>query len=52
MRKFLLVVFVGIVLAINLYGLVNNIIGYLEAREIEEQDPGVNKGYVTVIYVE
>ena len=47
MKKFILVLFIGMVLAINLYGIVNKIISYYEANSVEE----VYKGYTTV-YVE
>lgn len=44
MKKFLLVVFVGMVLAINIYGIVNKIMNYYE----ESNPVEINKGYVTV----
>lgn len=47
MRKCLLVTFIGMVLAINLYGFVKHIIDQFEEPEME-----VNKGYTTVIYME
>ena len=47
MKKFLLVVLVGIVLAFDVYGIVNDIIDYYESKSVEE----VYKGYTTV-YVE
>ena len=47
MKKFLLVVFIGMVLAINLYGLVNKVISYYESQQVEE----INKGY-TIVYME
>lgn len=46
MRKMLLVTLIGMVLAINLYGFVNDIVDYYKAKEVEN-----NKGY-TVVYVE
>lgn len=47
MKKLLLVVLIGEALAINLYGLVDNIMDYYESKNVEE----VYKGYETV-YVE
>ena len=47
MKKFLLVTFIGMVLAINLYGLINKIINFYEAQNVEEND----KSY-TVVYME
>lgn len=44
MRKFLLVVLIGMVLAMNLYGLVNEFISKAKAAEID-------KGY-TIVYME
>ena len=44
MKKFLLVTFVGMVLAINIYGIVNKI-----RNDYEESNPvEVDKGYITV----
>lgn len=47
MKKFLLVLFVGMVLAINMYGIVNKIMDYYE----ESNQVEIYKGYTTV-YVE
>ena len=47
MRKFLLVILMGMALAINLYGLVNKIISIYEAKQVEE----IDKGY-TIVYME
>lgn len=47
MRKFLLVTFIGMVLVINLYGVVIRIIDNFEAQKVK-----VDKGYTAVIYVE
>ena len=47
MKKFLLVTFIGMVLAINLYGIVTNII---EAVTYVEPDP--LEGIATVVYTE
>lgn len=47
MKKFLLVVFVGLVLAMNLYGIVNKIMSIYEESNVEE----IDKGY-TVVYME
>lgn len=44
MKKFLLVTLIGMVLAINLYGLIDNIMDYYESKNVEEP----YKGYVTV----
>ena len=44
MKKFLLVVFVGMVLAINIYGIVNKIMDYYE----ESEPVKIDKGYITV----
>lgn len=47
MKKFLLVIFIGMVLVINLYGIVNKIISIYEANIAEE----IDKGY-TIVYME
>lgn len=47
MRKMLLVTLIGMVLAMNLYGLINQIISDYEARHVEE----IDKGY-TIVYME
>lgn len=47
MKKFLLVTFIGMVLAINLYGLINKIMDVYEAQKVD----AVDKGY-TVVYME
>lgn len=47
MKKFLLVIFIGIVLVINLYGIVNEIISSYEAKNTEE----IHRGY-TIVYME
>lgn len=47
MKKFLLVTLIGMVLAINIYGIVNEIIDYYE----ESNQVEVYKGY-TVVYME
>lgn len=47
MKKFLLVVLIGMVLAFDMYGIVNDIIDYYESKNIVE----VDKGY-TIVYVE
>lgn len=47
MKKFILAVFIGMVLAINLYGVVNNIMTYYESKDVAE----INKGY-TFVYME
>ena len=47
MKKLLLVSFIGLVLAINIYGLVNKIISIYEAKNVEE----MYKGY-TIVYTE
>ena len=44
MKKFILVVFIGLVLAINVYGVVETIKDYLEGDVTVE----VDKGYTTV----
>ena len=44
MRKCLLVTLIGIVIAMNLYGMINELISMLEAKEID-------KGY-TIVYME
>ena len=47
MRKLLLVTLLGMVLAINLYGLINELISNYEMKHVEE----INKGY-TIVYME
>ena len=47
MKKFLLVVFMGIVLAMNLYALVNNIVSNYDVQNLERVENGC-----TVVYVE
>lgn len=47
MRKFLLVVFIGMVLAINLYGIINKILMAFEAEE-----PNYMDEVVTIVYEE
>lgn len=47
MRKFLLVTLLGLVLAMDLYGLITNIISNYETKQVEE----INKSY-TIVYVE
>lgn len=37
MRKFLLVVFIGMVLAINLYGFVNEIISKISVEDVKDE---------------
>lgn len=44
MKKFLLVVLIGMVLAFDMYGIVNDIIDYYESKNIVE----IDKGYTTV----
>lgn len=46
MRKFLLEVFIGIVIAINLYGIIDSIFDYMV------NEPAVEDTYTTVIYAE
>ena len=48
MKKFLLVTFIGMVLVMNLYGIVNNII---ENLTVEEQVDNLYKT-VTIVYEE
>lgn len=47
MRKFLLVMLIGIALGMNVYGIINDVVEYFEKDEVVE----VHKGYVKV-YVE
>ena len=47
MRKFLLVTLLGLVLAMNLYGIITKLISDYEAKNVEE----IDKGY-TVVYME
>lgn len=44
MRKFLLVTLLGMVLAINLYGIVQEIVSFYESKHVED----TYKGYTTV----
>lgn len=47
MRKFLLVTLLGMVLAMNLYGIITKMISEYEAKNVEEN----YKGY-TIVYME
>lgn len=47
MRKFLLVVFIGMVLAMNLYGVINKMLMAFETEESNDMDE-----VVTVVYEE
>lgn len=51
MKKFLLVVFIGMVLAIDLYGIVNDIRMYIDSIN-EETNNGINEEVATVVYEE
>ena len=46
MKKFLLVVFIGIVLVMNLYGLVNEVISMYEAKQAENVDVSYTTVYM------
>lgn len=47
MKKFLLVVLVGMVLTMDIYGLIKEIISFYEEQQVEE----IDKSY-TVVYME
>ena len=47
MKKFLLVVLIWMVLALDMYGIVKDIINYYESKNVVE----VDRGY-TIVYVE
>lgn len=47
MKKFLLVTFIGVVLAINVYGIVTDILAEINAKEIDPLE-----GVATVVYME
>lgn len=47
MKKFMLVLLIGMVLAFDVYGIVTDIMDYYESKDVVE----VDKGY-TIVYME
>ena len=51
MRKFLLVTLIGIVLVMDVYGVVKEIVSYIESKQ-EVNDVNDMNGVATVVYIE